>query len=169
MCETKIFKRISILLQNIECEKIDALYTFLYNLIFNLVYDIKMNKKGLMTFAASAGTFVLSIPRVMAEGVSWAPQIVSGDRNVYDFIGSILNLLLFIVVVAAVLYITLAGFKYISSQGDPGKAKEAQAAITNAVIGLIVAFAAYFLVQLVLSQLGASIEDFNTIDGSTGE
>jgi hypothetical protein len=123
-----------------------------------------MNKKGLMTFAATAGTFVLSIPRVMA-GVSWAPGVVGQDRDVYDFIGNILNLLLFIVVVAAVLYITLAGFKYISSQGDPGKAKEAQAAITNAVIGLIVAFAAYFLVQLVLSQLGASIEDFGTVGG----
>lgn len=55
----------------------------------------------------------------------------------------------------------VAGVQYISSQGDANKAKTAMSSITNAIIGLVVAFAAYALVSLVLNTLNVdpTLED----------
>lgn len=89
------------------------------------------------------------IPAVHAQ--DWAPDGASGDANA--LIKQILNLILIVVVVAAVVFIMFAGLQYVTSQGDATKAKNAMSGITNALIGLIVAFAAYALVQLVMSQL----------------
>ncbi|WKZ30583.1 MAG: pilin [Candidatus Dojkabacteria bacterium] len=75
----------------------------------------------------------------------------------FEIISSFLDLLLIIVVIASVFYLVLAGLKYITSGGDAGKTKEAQSAIMNVIIGLIVAISAYFLVQFVLKQLGVDI------------
>ncbi|WKZ30593.1 MAG: pilin [Candidatus Dojkabacteria bacterium] len=113
-------------------------------------------------FLATVGTaiaYVSMIPSTYAA-TNWAPTQI-GDASVGEIIQNVLNILLIIVVIAAVIYITLAGLKYVTSQGDAGKAKEAQAAITNAIIGLVVAFAAYFVVTFVLAQLGLNVEDFD--------
>lgn len=119
-----------------------------------------MNKK-LVAAVSAASALYFGIPSVAASA-GWAPSALpSSDLNVV--IQGILNMLLFIIVIAAVVFISLAGLKYISSQGDAGKAKEAQAAITNAVIGLVVAFAAYFIVTFVLGRLGIDQNQFNSI------
>ena len=56
-----------------------------------------------------------------------------------------------------------SGLQYVTSQGDAQKAKNAMSSITNAIIGLIVAFAAYALIQLIMNQLGlGSISDLPT-------
>jgi hypothetical protein len=89
------------------------------------------------------------IPAVYAQ--DWAPDGTQGDANA--LIKQILNLILIVVVVAAVVFIMFAGLQYVTSLGDATKAKNAMSGITNAIIGLIVAFAAYALVQLVMSQL----------------
>lgn len=116
---------------------------------------------GVTTSVSSA--LIMSIPLVHAQDagagsttcqstkVSWLPDFL-GTQTSDQFIQNILNILLFVVVIAAVIYITLAGIKYITSQGDAGKTKESQAAITNAVIGLVVSFGAYFLVSIVLGR-----------------
>lgn len=80
-----------------------------------------------------------------------------------ELIKKTLNLILLVVVVAAVIFIMFAGMQYVTSQGDPTKAKGAMAGITNAIIGLIVTFAAYAIVQLVMTQLGFdAIKDLPT-------
>jgi TRAP-type C4-dicarboxylate transport system permease small subunit len=93
------------------------------------------------------------IPPVFAaeEGNSWQPSGVTGDANA--LIRRTLDLILIIVVVAAVIFIMFAGIQYVTSQGDASKAKTAMSSITNAIIGLVVAFAAYALIQLVMGQI----------------
>ncbi|OGG13400.1 hypothetical protein A3D77_04860 [Candidatus Gottesmanbacteria bacterium RIFCSPHIGHO2_02_FULL_39_11] len=41
------------------------------------------------------------------------------------------------------------GFEYITSFGDPKKAELARTRITNALIGIVIIFASYWIVQLV--------------------
>jgi len=92
------------------------------------------------------------IPSVKAaETGGWQPSGVSGDAN--ELIQRTLDLILIVVVVAAVIFIMFAGIQYVSSQGDAGKAKTAMSSITNAIIGLVVAFAAHALVQLVMTNI----------------
>lgn len=90
------------------------------------------------------------IPAVKAQA-NWIPDQGVKDGN--DLVKQVLNLILIIVVVAAVVFIMFSGLQYVTSQGDATKAKTAMSGITNAIIGLVVAFAAYALVQVVMSQL----------------
>lgn len=46
------------------------------------------------------------------------------------------------------LYLIWGGFDYLTSMGDPKKAESGKAKITNAVIGFIIIFASYWIVQL---------------------
>lgn len=50
---------------------------------------------------------------------------------------------------ALLLYLLYGGFQMMTSGGDPGALKEAQAKITNAIVGFVIIFVAYWLVQLV--------------------
>lgn len=50
----------------------------------------------------------------------------------------------------ALLIITIAGFRYIISRGDPSATAQAKDAILYAVIGLIVSIAAYSIVTFVV-------------------
>ena len=57
-----------------------------------------------------------------------------------------INIVLLIAGVLAVLFLLWSGLKYITSAGDPEKAKGARAGIINAVIGIVVIFTAYFII-----------------------
>lgn len=65
---------------------------------------------------------------------------IIGDAVKYIFVFAGLALLL---------YLIYGGFQLMTSGGDPGKMKEARAIITNAVVGFLIIFVAYWLVQAV--------------------
>ena len=51
----------------------------------------------------------------------------------------------------AVLFIAIGGFRYTISSGDPGNVKQAKDTILYAVIGLVVALLAQFVIGFVIS------------------
>lgn len=83
-----------------------------------------------------------------------------GDGNLA--VGRLLTLALSLVVVAAVIFLIYAGFKYINAQGDQKNIQAAQSIVTNTLIGLAIAFISYVLVQALLNSLGfgAALTDF---------
>lgn len=104
-----------------------------------------------------------------AAATNWQPSRGTTDAN--QLVKNILNLILIVVVVAAVIYIMFAGIQYVTSQGDAAKAKQAMGSITNAIIGLIVTFAAYALIQLVIAQIAPDnkgIEALPTVQQGSG-
>lgn len=60
---------------------------------------------------------------------------------------NIVEMLIGAAIYAAVGYITWGGFKYIKSQGDPGKIGEAKTAIINALVGLGIGLSAVAIVR----------------------
>jgi len=74
-------------------------------------------------------------------------EIVSGLLP-YLFAGAGLLLLL---------YLLLGGLQLMTSGGDPKKTQEAKGKITNALVGFIIVFIAYWLVQIVGKILGIEI------------
>lgn len=52
------------------------------------------------------------------------------------------------------LYLIFGGFSYMLSGGDPKAVESAKQKITNAVIGFVIIFAAYWLVQILGIVLG---------------
>lgn len=60
---------------------------------------------------------------------------------------AIINTILMVLGIVAVLVIIIAGFRYVTSQGDEAGIKTAKNAILYAVIGLVIAMLAYVIVN----------------------
>lgn len=52
------------------------------------------------------------------------------------------------------LYLLFGGFQLMTSAGDPKKMQEAKGRLTNALIGFLIVFVSFWLVQIIASVLG---------------
>jgi len=66
-------------------------------------------------------------------------------------IGAFIQLLLVIAILICLFYLIYGGVRYIMSGGDKGKVDQARSTLVAALVGLIIACAAFFIVNLVLS------------------
>lgn len=78
----------------------------------------------------------------------------SKDDSVKDVIGAVVNTLLFLLGIAAVIVIIIGGITYTTSAGNDANVKRAKDMILYAVIGLVIAFAAYAIVNWVVKAFG---------------
>lgn len=69
-------------------------------------------------------------------------------------IGSVLTAVYGLVGIIAVVFVVIGGFKYTTSQGDPGRVQQAKNTIMYALIGLAVTLLAFAITQFVLNALG---------------
>lgn len=79
----------------------------------------------------------------------------------FDTLADIINALVpYVFALAGLLLLLLliwGGFDLLCSGGDPEKVKSAQSKITNALIGFIIIFAAYWILQILQVILGFKI------------
>jgi hypothetical protein len=68
-------------------------------------------------------------------------------------IGNVINVVLGLLGVILVLLVIFAGFLWMTAQGDADKVKKAKAMLTNAVIGMVLIFAAYSISAFVIDKL----------------
>lgn len=68
-----------------------------------------------------------------------------------ETITNIINVMLYLIGVVAVIMIIVGAFRYITSHGDSSQISAAKNTIMYAVIGLVVAIAAFAIVNFVLS------------------
>lgn len=66
---------------------------------------------------------------------------------------AVIDILLRLGAFVAIAYIIVGGFKYITSTGEPDKAKGAQQTITNAIVGLVITLVATGVVTFIGGQL----------------
>lgn len=66
---------------------------------------------------------------------------------------ALLEIALFIGGIVGVLFIVYGGFQYLTSQGEPDKAKNARTTIVNALVGLVIASVASAIVNLIGNNL----------------
>lgn len=74
-------------------------------------------------------------------------------------VGFAVNVLFTIAIVIALVFLIWGGIKWILSGGDKGKVETARSTIIAALIGLIVTFAAYFLLNIALNFFGLSLSN----------
>lgn len=75
------------------------------------------------------------------------------DEDVNNFVGNLMDVLIWIVGVAAVIMIIVGGVKYITSGGDANKLTSAKNTILYSVVGLVVALFAYAIVTWIIGGL----------------
>ncbi len=74
------------------------------------------------------------------------------DDNFSEIIKNVVNTLLFLLGIAAVIVIIIGGITYTTSAGNDSAVKRAKDMILYAVIGLVVAFLAFALVNFVINR-----------------
>jgi len=78
-----------------------------------------------------------------------------------DIFAQFLNLAITISGLAAFTMLIVGGFKYLTSAGDPKQVQSATSTITMAVVGLIVAIGAWFLLNFIANFTNTSDTLFN--------
>lgn len=106
------------------------------------------------------GSVALVAPDVMAQnaidaaceddpGASICQEGTVG--SVEQIVQTVINVLLFIVGLVSVVMIIISGIRYTTSGGDSGAVTGAKNTLLYSVIGLVVAFLAYAIVNFVLT------------------
>ncbi|MBI2617617.1 hypothetical protein HYW55_05790 [Candidatus Gottesmanbacteria bacterium] len=94
---------------------------------------------------------ILNIPGGKVQGP--LPTIdATGNTRFTDLASFVTNLLPYIFPISGVFllfYLIWGGFSYLTSMGDPKKAAAGQAKITNAILGFLLIFVAFLIVQIV--------------------
>ena len=126
-----------------------------------------MNKK--IKHIIAAGLLVLGIGMVLVPSNSYAVNVIADQCKAVptasdpapaickdqgasptNLIGTIISVLLFIVGAISVVMIIIGGIMYATSAGESGQVTKAKNTILYAVIGLVVAFLAFAIVQFVV-------------------
>jgi uncharacterized membrane protein YraQ (UPF0718 family) len=78
---------------------------------------------------------------------------VQTTPNLPAFAHAIANALILVVGAVSVIMIIIGGLKYVVSMGHPKRVENARNTILNAIIGVIIAFCSYAIVNFVLGSL----------------
>ena len=81
------------------------------------------------------------------------PADLFGDTGVFK---QVTNVILYIVGIIAVIMLIIGGIKYVVSGGDSKKVTDANNTVLYAIIGLVIAFLAFAIVNFVISALPSS-------------
>lgn len=112
-----------------------------------------------------AGTMVSSnaMALTLQEGAEAArcdgcPADLFGNTGVFK---QITNTILYIVGIVAVIMLIIGGIKYVISGGDSKKVTDAKNTVLYAIIGLVISFLAFAIVNFVVSALPTSNDASN--------
>lgn len=72
-----------------------------------------------------------------------------GNLTVEGMISGLVNLVLVLAALVFFFILVWGGIKWIASQGDEGKVKAAREQVTQALIGLVIVFAAWAILHLI--------------------
>lgn len=73
-------------------------------------------------------------------------------------VGGAVTFLLIVAVLVALFFLIFGGIRWITSGGDKAKVESARGTIISAIIGLIIAFLAFFILSVALNFFGLNLQ-----------
>ena len=123
--------------------------------IFKLILAIAM--VGVVSLTGLSSVSALTLQEgAEAARCDGCPENLFGNAGVFK---QVTNTVLYIVGIIAVIMLIIGGIKYVVSGGDSKKVTDAKNTILYAIIGLIIAFLAFAIVNFVISALPSSDKD----------
>lgn len=112
----------------------------------------------------------MNVSSVQADSTLWDMQKgmkeniapAFGDAQEVDIREVVVNIIkafLSLLAIIFIIYIILAGYKWMTSQGESGKVDEAKQQIQTAIIGLLIIFAAYAITSFVFTRLINAVQN----------
>lgn len=80
---------------------------------------------------------------------------LEGIGSIESLAKTLLNVLIVLAAPIIVFFIILAGFKYVTAQGDPGKLEEAKRALVYAIIGGVIVVGATAIFEIIVNTIEA--------------
>ncbi|MBQ9180781.1 hypothetical protein IJ135_01650 [Candidatus Saccharibacteria bacterium] len=113
---------------------------------------------GIISFVGVAGASALSLQELAAAAqCDGCPSDLFGYTGVFR---QVTNVILYIVGIIAVIMLIIGGIRYVVSGGDSKKVTDAKNTVLYAIIGLIICFLAFAIVNFVINALPS--DDDNT-------
>jgi uncharacterized membrane protein YjgN (DUF898 family) len=121
---------------------------------------MKYLKHIVLTIAIMAGFAVALVPAQQVGAIDAFSACTPGDtttvckgkgESIYPIIQTVVNTLLFIIGVVAVIMVIIGGITYTTSGGDSAAVKKAKDTILYAIVGIVIAFLAYAVVNWVVT------------------
>lgn len=109
-----------------------------------------------MVPSVSALTLQEGVEAMQCDG---CPKDLFGEEGVFK---QITNTILYIVGIIAVIMLIIGGIKYVVSGGDSKKVTDAKNTVLYAIIGLVVSFLAFAIVNFVITALPSSTSNEET-------
>ena len=78
-------------------------------------------------------------------------------NQIGPIVGAAVTFILIVAVLIALFFLIFGGIRWITSGGDKAKVESARGTIIAAIIGLVIAFLAFFILSLALSFFGLSL------------
>lgn len=117
-------------------------------LFLSIIITFTLSLTGLAN--ASALTLQEGAEAAQCDG---CPSDLFGDTGVFR---QITNTILYIVGIIAVIMLIIGGIRYVVSGGDSKKVTDAKNTVLYAIIGLVISFLAFAIVNFVISALPSS-------------
>lgn len=109
---------------------------------------------------ASNGAFALTLQEgAEAARCDGCPADLFGNTGVFK---QVTNTILYIVGIIAVIMLIIGGIRYVISGGDSKKVTDAKNTVLYAIIGLVISFLAFAIVNFVITALPNSTNNQNT-------
>jgi succinate dehydrogenase/fumarate reductase cytochrome b subunit len=99
------------------------------------------------------GKLALTVALVLVAALL-VPQVADAATSVNQVIENLRNWLIGLLVALAVLFLTIAGVRYVASGGDPGMVEKAKGAFKAALVGFALAALAPVLVTVLQHIVG---------------
>ncbi len=122
----------------------------------------KITKNILQILTGVATVFSLTAGKAMALTVQEGAEAARADGMPAELVGingvlnQFTNIALYVIGFISVVMLIWGGLRYVISGGDSKKITDAKNTILYALIGLVVAFLAYAIVNFVLNAIGAA-------------
>jgi len=108
---------------------------------------MRISKESVVATLAGIGATAMSYGRAFAQGLPGLPNpIPQAGSSAEDVAITVIQYILAIAGLVAVVYLIIGGFNYITAGGNEENTKKATKTLLNAIIGLVVIFAAYAIV-----------------------
>ena len=120
---------------------------------------------GVMAVATVANASALTLQEgAQAAQCDGCPSDLFGDTGVFK---QVTNTILYIVGIIAVIMLIIGGIRYVISGGDAKKVTDAKNTVLYAIIGLIIAFLAFAIVNFVITALPSSEQTASLVSDLT--
>lgn len=115
--------------------------------------------KKLLALTTPAAAYLTIASSAFAAPMTGQTLCPGGSSNFFSLcnvtiskvIGPLINLIFVVAVIAALLYLVYGGFRWLTSGGDKSAVAAAREHIVAAIVGLVIIFLSYFVLQIVIS------------------